>query len=358
MFLFRRPITGKRPFQLAIGNLCTGSEPVLVDQSDQHEWVNQPIGTEFSPAAPGAPVKITSEADIARDFMGFWKNFVSTFELEGRKVYTTGESYAGQYNPCIASAMLDANDTNYYNVKGMQINDPSINYHDTLIYAPSVPYLNEYANVFGLNETFTADVNARAEKCGYFEFLDNALTFPPKGTIPTAPNSSEPGYAVWDDILTAAVYVNPCFNIYHIIDFCPYLWDVLGIPSLGVGPNNYFNRTDVQKALHVPKPTSFLICGDDSLFPNGDQSVPSGLGSIPGVIEKTNNVTIGHGSLDFLLIANGSLVTIQNMTWNGKQGFQTAPSKVNNFYVPYHQSLGSIESELVSGSPKISAFQG
>ena len=48
-----------------------------------------------------------------------------------------GESYAGQYIPYIASAMLDANDTEYYNVKGVQINDPSINHDDTLIESKS-----------------------------------------------------------------------------------------------------------------------------------------------------------------------------------------------------------------------------
>lgn len=34
------------------------------------------------------------------------------------------------------------------------------------------------------------------------------------------------------------------------------------------------------------------------------------------------------------------------MTWNGKQGFQTAPSSEYNFYVPYHQSLGDILYEI------------
>lgn len=60
-------------------------------------------------------------------------------------------------------------------------------------------------------------VNQRAEKCGYFAFMEEALKFPPSGKF-TAPNESAPGCDVWDDIVTAAIYVNPCFNIYHLID--------------------------------------------------------------------------------------------------------------------------------------------
>ena len=89
-------------------------------------WVDQPVGTGFSPAAKGSPAKITNEEEVSADFAGFWKNFMPTFNLTGRDVYLTGESYAGQYIPYIADYMLDQNNTDYYNVKGIQINDPSI----------------------------------------------------------------------------------------------------------------------------------------------------------------------------------------------------------------------------------------
>lgn len=95
-------------------------------------WVDQPIGTGLSPAAPGAPGQIESQADVAKQFLGFWKKFMETFDMEGRDVYLTGESYAGQYVPYIAEAMLEANDTDYFNVKGIQINDPSIGNSDVL----------------------------------------------------------------------------------------------------------------------------------------------------------------------------------------------------------------------------------
>lgn len=76
-----------------------------------------------------------------------------------------------------------------------------------------------------------------------------------------------------------------------------------------------------------------MSCGDDKLgiYSPGDGSVPSALGPLPKVIEMTNNVIIGHGLFDYLLLANGSLVTIQNMTWNGLQGFQSYPTEP--FYV-------------------------
>jgi carboxypeptidase D len=217
-----------------------------------------------------------------------------------------------------------------------------------------VPALHYFNNVIGLNETYVAEITARADSCGYTDFFNKWTTsFPPPGPIPTAPDSSRPGCDLYDDIYNAAYYVNPCFNIYHLTDFCPYIWDNLGFPSLGAGPNNYFNRSDVQKVLHAP-PTNYFICENPpNLFPSGTDSIPSGLGPLPSVIERTNNVLIGHGLLDFLLFANGTLITIQNMTWNGAQGFHTAPSATNNFYVPYHQSLGYILEVANSALPNI-----
>lgn len=39
-----------------------------------------------------------------------------------------------------------------------------------------------------------------------------------------------------------------------------------------------------------------------------------------------------------ILIANGTLLMIQNMTWGGKQGFQEKPA--GEFFVPYHEEVG------------------
>lgn len=56
-------------------------------------WIEQPAGTGFSQKR-GTP-SATNELEVAAQFLGFWKNFVDTFGLHNRKIYITGESYAG-----------------------------------------------------------------------------------------------------------------------------------------------------------------------------------------------------------------------------------------------------------------------
>jgi len=53
-------------------------------------WVEQPVGTGFSTGKATA----VDEDDVAKQFMGFWKNFIDLFGMQGYKVYIAGESYA------------------------------------------------------------------------------------------------------------------------------------------------------------------------------------------------------------------------------------------------------------------------
>lgn len=77
-------------------------------------WIDQPIGSGFSQGE----VTAKNEYDVAKQFLGFWKNVVKTFSLQGYKIYVTGSSYSGMYCPYVASAMLDTNDTQSFNVAG------------------------------------------------------------------------------------------------------------------------------------------------------------------------------------------------------------------------------------------------
>lgn len=176
-------------------------------------YVDQPAGTGYSPG----PVTVNNEYDVAAQFKDFWKRFMDTFDLHGRKVYITGESYAGMYVPYIASGMLDEKDTTYFNVTGIQINDPSINEDYTLTYAPVAGAVNYYNSFLALNESFVKGLNEVSEKCGFTEFMEKALTFPPVGKLPQGDVSDE--CDAYDAAITAAYDINPCFNLYHAQDF-------------------------------------------------------------------------------------------------------------------------------------------
>lgn len=123
--------------------------------------------------------------------------------------------------------------------------------------------MNLYQSVLALNQSFVAEINDRAEQCGFTDFLSKALTYPPTSTLPKLLDSHQRDCRLWGKIMTAALEVNPCFNAYHPTDFCPQPWNQMGqgFPSWADGPNNYFKRTDVQRALHVTKPTGYRVCG-------------------------------------------------------------------------------------------------
>ncbi|KEF62364.1 carboxypeptidase D [Exophiala aquamarina CBS 119918] len=318
-------------------------------------WVEQPVGTGFSQGTPTA----TSEKDVAEQFLGFFKNFVDTFAMQGYTVYIAGESYAGYYVPYIADAMFNANDTDYYNISSIMIYDPSLSYDVVQQHIPVTSFVDFWGPLLDLNASFVADLHAQADACGYTAFMDDYLVYPPKGPLPTPPNYdlSNDTCDTFDAVFNAISLVNPCFDIYQVATTCPLLWDVLGFPgSFDYVPDGafiYFNRTDVQKAINAPV-QEWLECTSVDVFVNAtDNSDPSALSVLPGVIEKADRVIIGHGLLDMILLWNGTLLATQNMTWNDAQGFSTPPSQWDDFYVPYRTSyenqLGSLAGAGVMG---------
>lgn len=303
-------------------------------------WVEQPVGTGFSTGA----VTATTEEEIAADFIKFFKNFQITFGIKNFKIYVTGESYAGRYVSYISAAMIDQNDTAYFNLSGALIYDPVIGAYDyTQEESQVLPFLLENSNIFGLNESFIAQVAALDESCGYADYRSKYFTYPTTGIQPVDfyDYNTAKGEAcdIWDLVYEAASSVNPCFNIYHITDGCPIASNVLGLagslnivtPGLGL----YFNRTDVKAAMHAPD-ISWVDCSVGSVFvptafgPDNtyvyDQSSDPIQSVLPKVIEYTNRVLVGNGDLDYIIITNGTLMAIQNMTWGGQLGFSEKPS--------------------------------
>ncbi|KAM7186926.1 Alpha/Beta hydrolase fold [Rhypophila sp. PSN 637] len=232
-------------------------------------YIEQPVGTGFSTGTP----TITSEEELAQQFLGWWTNFIDTFRTH---------------------------------------------------------------------------LKHRDAQCGYTDFVTEFLVYPPKNHAHMPhrlPGTHRNGTTrkecndIFEDIFDAILWLNPCFDIYQVATTCPLLWDILGFPGsmpyLPAGASIYFNRTDVKTAIHAPLDFNWEGCSEQDVFVNGtDRSLPSSFTSLPRVIEQTGNVMIAHGALDMVLLANGTLLGIQNMTWSGKIGFQKKP--VEPFYVPYN----------------------
>ncbi|KAJ6445266.1 serine carboxypeptidase [Purpureocillium lavendulum] len=297
-------------------------------------WIEQPVTVGFSKGTS----TVKNENDVARQFMGFWRNFIDTFGMQGYKVYVVAESYGGMYGPYISSNMLDANDKTYYDLRGMMIYDGLM--FSTLVqqYAPTENFVDQNYGLMPLDDSIMSYIHNVSQSCGYTDYLAQYMTFPPPAPpeqLPWTEPTSDGGRQVKEECVTLwdeAYYgmiggPNPCFNVYNIPDHCPFLVDPLvdNIP--------YFNRADVKAAIHAPLDITWEECVD-TVFPDGDDSPYPAWYELPNVINKTQNVIIAQGGMDYILPATGALLGIQTMTWGGKQGFQSRPT--DPFYVPHY----------------------
>ncbi|KAK4506376.1 hypothetical protein PRZ48_000106 [Zasmidium cellare] len=310
-------------------------------------WVEQPVGVGFTEGASN----ITNEEELAQQYVGFYRQFVETFDLKGWDVYLNGESYAGYYIPYVANEFIKTNDSDMP-LKGIALSDVLIGDGTLQLSMPVQPFVEYWWNVLGLNETFLNAFAARQDRCGFSTYLNTYLKFPPPQwpfAQPRYTAETNNGSCDTHTAAEAALFkVNPCFNAYHITDYCPRLWTVLGPINDDFEPapkTIYFNRPDVKRAIHAPLDKDWTACAStpskaNSVFQGHnhnttgeDQSLPPAQTDIlKRVIEHTNNVIIGSGGLDFLVPTNGTLLVLQNTTWNGKQGFELYPD--NEFYVP------------------------
>lgn len=267
------------------------------------------------------------------------------------------------YCSYIASAMLDAKNPKYFDVKGMMIYDPDL-IENRVGDMMAVPFVEYHRSLFPLNDSLVQYIHDTDRKCGFAALRDHYLSYPARGHLPSPLPGLDaktglpmPGCGLYDMtgvIGNAIARINPCFNPYHIATTCPLLWDVLGYPGdfayLPKGASIYFDRQDVKKAINAPLDRTWVSCGGPVFVDDHDTSAPPSTTVLGGVIDRTKNVIIGHGALDFVLQAGATLLAIQNTTFGGKLGFQRRPTEP--FYVPYHRrgDLGTIAGAGVLGT--------
>ncbi|CAF0882636.1 unnamed protein product [Adineta ricciae] len=307
-------------------------------------WIEQPVGTGFSQGN----VTIHDEDELAEQLYGFLTQFFDVFmEIKNNLVYLAGESYAGYFVPYIANYIYSLPETAplRLNLQGILIFDPLITSSLVQLEIPAVSFAHMHQNIFNFNASFLSYLDGQNKKCGYENYTQTYATYPPHGPLPIPSSSHTNECDIWATIFEAALRINPAFNIYRITDTPPILWDVLGFPgSFGNKQSPlYFARSDVQQAIHAPK-INWTECAHTPVFVDDiDRSPPPINSVLPNVIEKSQRSIIVNGEHDFIIIAEGTRIAIQNMTWHGMQGFQMEPK--TRFIVPEQGDLGFFHTE-------------
>lgn len=103
--------------------------------------------------------------------------------------------------------MHNAFDTTYYNVDSIMIYDPSVSYDVVTNDIPSVPFIDYWSGLFSFNETFVDHLHEKWQSCGYADFYEQALTFPPEGPLPTPPNvnGNDTSCSLWVGLFASTV---------------------------------------------------------------------------------------------------------------------------------------------------------
>ncbi|CAO1626065.1 unnamed protein product [Sympodiomycopsis kandeliae] len=306
-------------------------------------WVEQPVGVGLGSGNPS----VVDEHGVASQFYGFLQNFYNSFpELKSKKLWITGESYAGMYVPYIADYIYKQKDT--FNLQGIAINDPSISEDAYTEDIPSYQFALNHQKDLGLNDTFIAQLKKEAKQQGVTTYLEDHLVFPPKGPI-LAPKQLKNN--LWSGVYEAAAEANKCFNVYNIDDKCPLDTDPLGFApdQQEASTRNFINDTPgFKKYVHADQNTKWVECTDQSVFVGrgGDKSpAPTSINLLGQVADKSIRTVVQHGLSDYVLIANGTLLGIQNSTWGGLQGFQTSPFDNQNNLIVDGKAKGSHHTE-------------
>ncbi|KAG8423721.1 hypothetical protein J3458_000589 [Metarhizium acridum] len=313
-------------------------------------WVEQPVTTGFSRGKATAK----NEDQLADQFLGFWQNFVKTFDMRKHDIYIATEAYGGMYGPYIAKHFIKSP---WYTFKGLLIYDGIMfdRHIQTNVVVSSYTDMNR--DILPVDDDTRQPWHNTAHDCGFTSYEKKYLQYPPAGPPPThAPGYEEGSGGFWyprracvdlfANVFDKITELNPCATMYNVMNKCPPQFD----PIKG-SDRPWFDREDVKEAINAPLDVKWAVCRDKVFANARDESYPSGRDVLPYVIDETNNVIIAHGAMDFYLPMNGVLLGIQGMTWGGKMGFQTAPK--DPFIVPKYNdgpSSSSYAHNLPSGT--------
>ncbi|EQL01929.1 Peptidase S10, serine carboxypeptidase [Ophiocordyceps sinensis CO18] len=279
-------------------------------------FVDNPVGTGFSFVDTDSFVR---ELDAMADqFVDFLDKFFAIFpEYDRDHIYMAGESFAGQYIPYIAKAILDRNKKNpgnEWSLKGLLIGNGWVSPNDQY-----QAYL-KYALQRGLvdkNSDIANQLQAKQRIC------DKMLST----------NPGHVNYGECEDVLSTMLRIaktgtedKACYNMYDVRLRDSYPSCGMNWPPDLQGLTPYLRRPAVIRALHVSdqRNTGWQECNGavGSAFRSrnstpADQLLPALLSQVP--------VLFFSGAEDLICNHMGTELMIDNLEWSGGKGFEVTP---------------------------------
>ncbi|XAR56963.1 Carboxypeptidase D [Bertholletia excelsa] len=215
-------------------------------------FVESPVGVGFSYTNTSSDLSMIDDGFVAEDAYNFLVNWMTRFpKFRTHDVFLSGESYAGHYVPQLAEVIYDRNkDTTYprINLKGFIVGNPetddSYDYKGMLEYAwshsvisdPEFETAKEVCN-FNLSEWSNECNTAMNVVFGNYREVDIYNIYAPICLLNSSTSSSTKGSDV-----SSSKARNLLFKKIRILGG----YD----PCYSQHTDKYFNRQDVQTALH------------------------------------------------------------------------------------------------------------
>ncbi|CAN6235682.1 unnamed protein product [Urochloa humidicola] len=237
-------------------------------------FLEAPVGVGFSYTNRTADLRRLGDRVTAQDSYSFLLNWLDKFpEFKGRGFYIAGESYAGHYVPQLAELIYDGNKgarrNRVINIKGFMIGNAVLN--DATDQLGMVEYAWSHAIIS--DELYSA---VRRECDSFKEEADGGR--PGKGCNPAL----RAFLGAYDDIDIYSIYTPTCLlptgagaaarlvaaprlfskhDAWHRLRRVPAGYD----PCTEAYVTKYFNREDVQRALHANRtrlPYQYSPCSE------------------------------------------------------------------------------------------------
>ncbi|GAB1523704.1 Cell death protease [Rhizoctonia solani] len=277
-------------------------------------YVDQPPGTGFSYTSTDKYLHELDEA--ASHVVQFMKNFYAVFpELEEMDTYLSGESFAGQYIPYIADALLKTSSPSSP-LRGIAIGNGWIDgrnqYPAYVDFAVDKGLIKRDSKEFG-------NIQKTMDKC--WKALNSTKSHVNIGDCETVMNS------VTDALITSVNGKKMCLNVYDIRLSDEYPACGMNWPPDLKDVYTYLRRKDVTSALHATaKAEAWTECRGSVGQAFYTKTSPSSVTLLPGLLERGVRILLFSGDQDYICNYLGTERLIADLSWSGGKGMGNATS--------------------------------